>query len=504
MEKKTIIIIGAGIAGLAAGCYAQMNGYRTKIFELHYLPGGLCTAWERKRYVFDGCIHYLFGTAPHQPFNRVWAELGALDGRSIIHHSEFMRVVNPDGTTLIAYADPERLNQHMKSLSPTDTKLIDRLTGAINTFERFDMSLLQQKPRALMTPLDWARLGKQMMPFVPALAEFGMLNAREFASRFKDPFLKCAVAQMFGWEEIPMMAGLALLAYMHIGNAGFPAGASLEFARAIEKRYLALGGEVRYNAPVEKILVENHTAVGVRLYNDEIHHADLVISAADGRGTIYDLLGGEYLTSQIKSFYNGSFPIHSQIQVSLGVDLDLSTDPHWVTHLLEKPVLIAGIERKEIGIKNYCFDPSLAPPGKSVVEAMWRINYGYWQRIYGHRLYDSEQEQVADLIIDQIERFIPGIRSKIEIVDVATPISYERYTGNWQGSSCGWLLTNKTMLYMLLGMRKTLPGLHNFYQIGQWVEPGGSVPIVAMSGRNIIQQICHADHKPFITTEANA
>ena len=53
----SIIIIGAGIAGLAAGCYAQMNGYKTKIFELHELPGGLCTAWERKGYVFDGCIH---------------------------------------------------------------------------------------------------------------------------------------------------------------------------------------------------------------------------------------------------------------------------------------------------------------------------------------------------------------------------------------------------------------------------------------------------------------
>ena len=57
-ENKSIIIIGAGIAGLAAGCYAQMNSYDTQIFELHDLPGGLCTAWERKEYIFDGCIHF--------------------------------------------------------------------------------------------------------------------------------------------------------------------------------------------------------------------------------------------------------------------------------------------------------------------------------------------------------------------------------------------------------------------------------------------------------------
>ena len=59
--SDTIIIIGAGIAGLAAGCYAQMNGYKTQIFEMHDRPGGLCTAWQRQGFVFDGCIHYLFG-----------------------------------------------------------------------------------------------------------------------------------------------------------------------------------------------------------------------------------------------------------------------------------------------------------------------------------------------------------------------------------------------------------------------------------------------------------
>jgi len=44
MKDKSLIIIGAGIAGLSAGCYALMNGYQTQIFEMHNLPGGLCTA----------------------------------------------------------------------------------------------------------------------------------------------------------------------------------------------------------------------------------------------------------------------------------------------------------------------------------------------------------------------------------------------------------------------------------------------------------------------------
>ncbi len=339
---KSIIIIGAGIAGLAAGCYARMNGYQVKIFELHTIPGGLCTAWERKGYVFDGCIHYLFGSGPGQPFHRVWEELGAVRGRKMINHEELLRVKAPDGRALILYADPDRLEQHMKDLSPADSHLIGGFTRAIRQFTRFDMSLLQQQPRSLMGPQDWLKLGLKMSPFLGPLAQWAMVSAQDFARRFKDPFLRRAVPLMFSWPEIPMMAGLSMLAYMHTQNAGFPAGASLEFARAIEQRYLELGGEIYYNRQVEKILVEDHQAVGVRLYNDEIHRADIVISAADGRGTIYDLLGGEYTTPQLHRIYDGDFPVHSQIQVSLGVNADLSTEPHWVTHLLDRPILIAG------------------------------------------------------------------------------------------------------------------------------------------------------------------
>ena len=83
---------------------------------------------------------------------------------------------------------------------------------------------------------------------------------------------------------------------------------------------------------------------------------------------------------------------------------------------------------------------------------------------------------------------------------MATPMTYERYTGNWQGSMEGWLITTKTMgMVMGKGMSKTLPGLENFYMVGQWVEPGGGVPTAAMSGRNMIQVICKQDKKPFVT-----
>ena len=498
--SKSIIIIGAGIAGLAAGCYGQMNGYRTQIFELHNQPGGLCTAWDRKGYTFDGCIHYLFGTAPGQAFHHVWEELGALPACAVINHAELMRIVGADGRTLIVYCDPDQLEAHMKALSPIDARLIEDFVDGIRQLMDFDLAMLQEKPRALFDLNDWREFGLKVLPFALPLAKWGRISAQEFARRFRDPFLQQAVVQMFGWPEIPVMAGLSLLAYMHKQNAGFPVGGSLEFARAIERRYLELGGEIHYKANVERILVEADRAVGVRLYDDTEYRADYVISAADGRDTIFDMLGGKFVNRAIQQTYDGRLPIHAQIQVSLGVARDLSNEPHWTTYLLDKPVIIAGEERTALGVKHYCFDPSLAPPGKSVVIVALKSNYGYWARIYGHKLYDTEQNQVAELVIAQLEQRYPGIRQQIEVVDVTTPVSYERFTGNWLGSTCGWLLTNDTMTMMVQGMDKTLPGLHNFYLCGQWVEPGGSVPIVAMSGRNAIQLICHAEQQPFVAT----
>jgi phytoene dehydrogenase-like protein len=500
MKEKTIIIIGGGIAGLAAGCYAQMNGYRTQIFELHDLPGGLCTAWQRKDYLFDGCIHYLFGSATGQPFYQLWQELGAVKNRPMINHTEFMQVISPEKQRLIAYCDPNQLEAHLKELSPGDARVIEDLADGIRKFTRFDMSAMSAKPRSLMNLNDWRLLGQKMMPFLSPLLRWGMESAASFSKRFRDPFLRRAFPHLFGWPEIPMMAAASLLASMHIGNASFPAGGSLDFAQAIERRYVALGGVIHYKSPVEKILVENGHAVGIRLYNDEIYRADHIISAADGHATLFDMLGEEYVNRKMTKLYDGHIPTYSMALISLGVNRDLSAEPHWATYLLDEPLLIIGEERHEIGVKHYCFDPSLAPAGKSVVEVMLRTNYAYWQRIYGHKFYDTEQSQVSDILIDFLEKLYPGISRQVEVVDEATPLSYERYTGNWQGSTTGWLLTDKTATLMLMGIQKTLPKVKNFYLAGQWVEPGGSVPLVAQSGRNAVQMICDADQKTFITT----
>ena len=496
-KKEKIIIIGGGIAGLSAGCYAQMNGFNSVIFELHNLPGGLCTAWERKGYVFDGCIHYLFGSGEGEPFNKMWKDLGAVQGRKFINHDEYQRITDGD-QTLIVYSDPDKLQNHMQGISPEDSSLIKALCDGIRKFRKFDISEINRIPRSRMGLLDWRDFGLKMMPFIPVMLKWAYQSSTDFANKFVNPFLRKAVAQMFSWEEAPVMMGMMLLAYLDNQNAGFPIGASLDFARGIEEHYLGLGGTIHYESQVEKIITNEDQAIGVRLYNDEIHKADYIISAADGKGTIYDMLGGQYRNRRIDRLYDGHMPTHQMCQVSIGVNRDLSHESHWVTYLLKNPIALAGQERYEIGVKNYCFDPSLAPPGKSVVELIIRTNYTFWQRIYGRRIYDTEQSQVSDLTIDFLEKIYPGIKQDIEFVDEATPLSYERYTGNWMGSTTGWLLTKETFPLMLTGIPKSLPGLKNFYMAGQWVEPGGTVSLAAASGKNAIQLICAELRKPFL------
>jgi phytoene dehydrogenase-like protein len=78
--------------------------------------------------------------------------------------------------------------------------------------------------------------------------------------------------------------------------------------------------------------------------------------------------------------------------------------------------------------------------------------------------------------------------------DVATPLTFQRYTGNWQGSFEGWMITPASMN---LQIKKTLPGLENFYMAGQWVQPGGGLPSGVMTGSWVTQMMCEKDGKKF-------
>lgn len=496
MAEKSIVIIGAGIAGLAAGCYGRMNGYRTKIFEMHALPGGLCTAWKREGYTIDLCIHWLIGSRPGSSFYRVWEELGVVQGREFVDADEFMRYEDKDGRTFILYCNVDRLERHMLELAPEDAEAIRELTAGIRACFGLGMPLDLQGV--------WNRLRFLLttMPRYLRLGRWQRQSTAEFMAKFKSPLIRKGV--LAAWPPVfPTTFLLMTFAWLHERNAGYPLGGSLEFARAIERRYRDLGGEISYNSRVTKILVEDGRAVGVRLADGSEHRADHVISAADGHATIFELLEGKYLDEKIRSYYEKLPLFPALVFIGLGVNRSFPEIPPLVSGLvleLPQPVRLGDREHDSLAVRIHNADPTLAPPGKTVLTVMFPSDLAYWEELGKDQAeYNAQKERIADMVIELLDRRFPGLATQVEMRDVATPATFVHYTGNWRGSFEGWMVTPKTWN---IRMSKTLPGLENFYMAGQWVEPGGGLPPAAASGRRVIKMICKRDGKRFHTTAA--
>jgi phytoene dehydrogenase-like protein len=502
MEEKSTIIIGAGIAGLSAGCYGQMNGYHTRIFEMHSELGGCCTSWERADYTIDGCFHYLTGSGPGQVFHPIWEELGALQGWTIVDPEEYARIEGKDGKAFIVYADIDRLEQHMKELAPEDEKVIEEFTEAIRKMIHFPMPV--EKAPELYSPIDGLRMMSKMLPFLGFYRKFSQVTVQDYAQRFTNPFLRQAflyIVNLQNTPDFPLLGILQVLAWMDQKTAGYPIGGSLEFARSLGRRYSDLGGEIHYDSRVVKILMENDHTVGVRLNDGSEHRGDNVICAADGHNAIFDMLDGQYINDKISNYYS-QLPITPPIvHIGLGVARSFEGIPYSVTGTdfpLDKPVTIGGQEHERMCVRVYNFDPTLAPAGKTVLKVYFASDYEYWKKVkQDPERYEEEKELIADQVVAALDRRYPGLATQVEMRDVATPTTFEHYTGNWQGTFMGWQTSTKTLI---MRMSKTLPDLKNFYLAGKWVEPGGGVPTAAMSGRNVTQIICKRDNRPFITT----
>ncbi len=494
MADKSIIIIGAGMGGVASGIYGQLNGFRTQIFEMHTLPGGQCTAWKRKGYTFDVCIHHLFGCDPSARLYDLWHELGAMP-RELVPTKECVSVASPGGKLFRDYYDLETLKQHLEELSPSDVKIIDEYVQAIRSM------LGRDAMGEMMMGSTGAKL--LALPALLASMKWAKTTMQQYAERFSDPFLRRAFALLeYSILEVPMIVHLAKHAYGCTGALQWPAGGSLEFARSLEKRYQELGGEIHYRQKVVRILTENARAVGVRLEDGSEHRADLVISDADGRKTILDLLEGKYRDERIRGYCaepadETSWAVH----VFLGVNRDLSAEPSALVLLLEEPVTIAGHRNESVEMQMYGFDKTIAPPGKGVIKVELVSSYSYWKKLYADRpRYEEEKQKVAQQVIDLLGNHFAGIKDQVDVVDVPTLMTWERY----MGGSHGFVgMPNKKVNILASALGKgwemTLPGLSQFYLVGQWATSAGSLFSNALSGRTAVKTICKQQGKKFVT-----
>ncbi|AXI75228.1 phytoene desaturase family protein [Streptomyces cavourensis] len=499
-----VIVIGAGVAGLSTGCYAQMSGARTRIFEKHVLPGGCCTAWSRDGYLFDYCIEWLIGTAPGNDAHQVWRELGALDGKTVTNFELFNKVEDENGRSVTFYNDPDRLEAHLLTLSPADAPLIRAFTRDLRRFIAIELYPFLTAP-ALRTVRERAATLRTVLPAFRLFWRTAATPMHVFADRFQDPLLRRAFRNIFFQdpEGFPLLPYLFNMAAAHHFNAGFPQGGSLGLSRSIENRYLGLGGEVTYRARTEKILIENDRAIGVELRNGQRYFAEHIVSACDGRTTVHGLLDGRYTSPRIDKLYNDLierpgtlFPAVVSAFVGLRGDFDPG-EAHSTTHLLtdEDGRRLPGALQNSLVVQARSrYSDGFAPPGRSVLHCTYFSDYAYWKglRTRSRREYRGRKHEVADFVRTFLEHRHPGINDRIDLVDIASPATTHRYTGNHNGSILAWKAFSDAddVAARLVGRdRMRLPGLSGFSMAGQWVGMGGLIR-AASTGRFAVQYLC--------------
>lgn len=111
--------------------------------------------------------------------------------------------------------------------------------------------------------------------------------------------------------------------------------------------------------------------------------------------------------------------------------------------------------------------------------------------------YLAEKNRIAEETVRLLDKRWPGFASRVEVLDVPTPATYNRYTGNWQGSPDGWYLTKHNFTEM--EAIRNLPGLEGLQMAGQWTAPYTGTIIAAVTGRQVIQCLCKKEKIPFRT-----
>lgn len=494
MAKK-IIIIGGGVAGMSTGIYGQMNGYETEIIEMHTLPGGQCTAWERKGYRFDFCLHWLVGSS-YGPLNKIWKETHVIrDQSTIINHEAFTRLVNEKGEDLIIYSNINRWEKYLMEIAPEDTKSIKKMCNDMRKVAKFEFSDDMEGIKDLGKKITSI---SQFMKVLPLFIKYGKKDCNAYFKElnFKNPRLEYFFGKMFGDRNFSAIAFIMMLGWFDKKNAGYIIGGSWPLSERMAERYRSLGGKLTLGKRVVKIIVENYMATGVVLSDGTSVNADYVISAADGHATIFDMLEGKYISKQIKEAYDSWELFTPIVQVSFGINDEIKSEFASESYFPADRKI--GLTHLKLGytVMNYSSDPTMAPKGKSVIVLRYESPWDIWKDLKDED-YKAEKERIKAEATAIIESHYPGITGKIEVVDVATPITDVRFTGVWKGSYEGFLPSSKNITKSL---KNTLPNLNNFYMAGQWLYPGGGLPPSAQSGKLVIKQICRKNKKGFVVS----
>ena len=493
-----VAIIGAGVGGLVAAALLARAGLAVCVLEAANKPGGLLAGFTRRGFVFDTAVHWLNQCGPDGLVRRIFE--GARQDAPATPQMKRIRRYRGEGFDYLLTHQPDDLLDTLLGSFPEDRDGLLAFFAAARTlgeaFGRFGVNMrasqtmtFREKVRTLWR---MTAAGRPFLRFVGVPAENGL---RRF---FRGPILE----QMWRAES-GLIACLMPVAWAYAGDFQRPpAGGSQRLPAWLAEICRNAGGLIACGKGAARIAVDGGRAVAVRYATDE-GSADggeircrHVIAACDA-GTVYrDLLPENAVGRRLRKRMDRAEVYDSAVSVFLGLSSP-ATDLGFEEELVH--ITRGGIKRgdhtsgdpamSEINLMvPSMLDPTLAPPGKATLilhtaarigqNEVWRTGPG----LERGEAYEELKRRYADVLIDRVERTLGvDLHSRVEVCEVATPVTYGRFTGNRDGAIMGFKPTRSNMRAGIA--RRTTP-VPNVLIGGQWAEVGGGLPAAVRAGAN--------------------
>lgn len=490
-----VLIIGGGVAGLAAGIYAQKAGLESTIYERHNIPGGLLSWWNRKGYLLDNCVHWLTGTNPQTDIYKVWEEVGVLGKDVRVIQPESFMQVELDGETLNVWHDLNRLRDDLLRISPKDKKNIEEFIGLLRIYK--NVGLVAHKPMEQLSVWEYAKLIWSMRKVGKVHRIYSKMSIGEYAERFHSPIIRKMLNVYF-----PKFYNVSSLFYVYAAfcndNADLPQGGSKGMMERMVRRYESSGGKICTGWEAEQINIQEGHAYSVSFSNGETVEADYIISACDMFHTMAHLLPIEYTDSYMQEHFIDlpkKYPTYSSVNLYFAVDHVTKEVPCALA--LDIDGLSINNRPVRIGfLKHFNYETTFSPEGKSILQVLlmqYEEDYDYWEQLRreDYQAYKAEKNIVATIVQKALEKRFAELQGHISLLDVATPVTNTRYCNVYKGAFMSFALTPQNEK---IAHKGRVRGVGNLYLAGQWLQAPGGLPNAVVTGKFAIQRLLK-DHK---------
>ncbi|MCS6905923.1 MAG: NAD(P)/FAD-dependent oxidoreductase [Bacteroidia bacterium] len=496
--RKKIIIIGAGVAGLVAGCYAQMNGFESHIFEKEPHAGGLCASWKIEDLTIPTALYFfLLGNTPSTNLYNLWTELLPIEEFSFITPPYFFVTEYTNFPPCFFPTSLEDLGQYLLQRAPQDKLLIQEMLSGIQTFIEYELPIDRAYARAKFHQ-KWHQLINQF-PLLLATQKWANITVKEWANSMQSVLLAQDILQMAS-PESAMLYPLALLAYAHQRAVGYLIGGGTKLIQALQNQYMTLGGNLHLNTEVKHIRIRSKKAVAVGLGKQQYFAADYIVACCDLYHLYRILLQGEYFSPKIAAQLENFKPATPMLLIMMGIKKNSFNLPFTLLGYnlqLTNPIFSSPNTLVHyLKLHSLAHDPTLTPSEYFLLTVQLPTEFTYWHQLYHNnkrQYYKQKQSLIAQVILALEHRF-PGFANHLVFSEAVTPAAFWRHTYNFQGSYAGWCPTPTGLRQYL---NRTVEEIENLYIAGHWFQAGGGIPAAAITAQNTIQAICAKEKLAF-------